>query len=67
MTVIARSGPARVARRRAARTLFGEYALLGLTLAVIFVLVYPTAWIFIASFRTPENDVRGARLGIHDR
>jgi ABC-type glycerol-3-phosphate transport system permease component len=29
--------------------------LLGLTLAVIFVLVYPTAWIFIASFRTPET------------
>ena len=55
MTVIARSGLARVARRRAARTLFGEYALLGLTLAVIFVLVYPTAWIFIASFRTPET------------
>ena len=55
MTVIATSSPARVARRRAARTLFGEYALLGLTLAVIFVLVYPTAWIFIASFRTPET------------
>jgi ABC-type glycerol-3-phosphate transport system permease component len=55
MAVIATSGPARVARRRAVRTLFGEYALLGLTLAVIFVLVYPTAWIFIASFRTPET------------
>ena len=55
MAVIATSGPARVARRRAARTLFGEYALLGLTLAVIFVLLYPTAWIFIASFRTPET------------
>jgi len=55
MAVIATSDPARVARRRAARTLFGEYALLGLTLAVIFVLVYPTAWIFIASFRTPET------------
>jgi ABC-type glycerol-3-phosphate transport system permease component len=55
MAAIATSGPDRVARRRAARTLLGEYPLLGLTLVVIFVLVYPTAWIFIASFRTPET------------
>ncbi len=35
--------------------LLGEYALLGLTLVVIFALIYPTAWIFIASFRTPAT------------
>jgi ABC-type glycerol-3-phosphate transport system permease component len=55
MVVIATSGPDRIARRRAAKTRIGEYALLGLTLVVIFVLVYPTAWIFIASFRTRET------------
>ena len=55
MVAIATSDPARVARRRAARTLLSEYALLCLTLVVIFVLVYPTSWIFIASFRTPET------------
>jgi ABC-type glycerol-3-phosphate transport system permease component len=55
MPAIAASAPARVARRRAGRTLLVEYALLGLTLAVTLVLVYPTAWIFVASFRTPET------------
>jgi ABC-type glycerol-3-phosphate transport system permease component len=55
MVAIATSDPGRVARRRVARTLLAEYALLSLTLVVIFVLVYPTAWIFIASFRTPET------------
>ena len=55
MATIAASGPARIARRRAARTLLAECALLGLTLVAIFVLVYPTGWIFIASFGTPET------------
>ena len=30
-----------------------ELALVGLTLVVLFVLVYPTAWIIIASFKSP--------------
>lgn len=55
MAAIAASVPARVARRRAAKALLGEWALLCLTLVVMFVLVYPTGWIFIASFRTPET------------
>ena len=55
MAAIATSGLDRVARRRAARTLLGQYALLGLTLVVIFALIYPTAWILIASFHTPET------------
>jgi hypothetical protein len=49
MAAITTSGFDRVARRRAAKTLLDECALLGLTLVVMFVLVYPTAWIFIAS------------------
>ena len=55
MAAITAFGSVRVARRRAAKALLGEYALLGLTFVVMFVLVYPTAWIFIASFRTPER------------
>ena len=55
MAAIAASAPARLARRRAVRTQLAEYALLGLTLAAMFVLVYPTGRIFIASFRTPET------------
>lgn len=41
--------------RRAGLGLLGELALVALTLVILFVLVYPTAWIFIASFRTPET------------
>ena len=59
MAAIATSGPTRVARHNAARTLLAEYGLLSLTLVAIFVLVYPTAWIFIASFRTPETMFAG--------
>jgi ABC-type glycerol-3-phosphate transport system permease component len=40
---------------RARLGLIGECALVGLTLLILFVLVYPTAWIFVASFRTPET------------
>ena len=50
MAAIAASAPARVTRRRAAKTRLGEWALLALTFVVMFVLVYPTAWIFVASF-----------------
>ena len=59
MAAIATCGPTRVARHNAARTLLAEYGLLSLTLVAIFVLVYPTAWIFIASFRTPETMFAG--------
>ncbi len=41
--------------RRAGLSLLAEGALVFLTLLVLFVLVYPTAWIFVASFRTPET------------
>ena len=36
-------------------SLLAELALVALTLVILFVLVYPTAWIFVASFRTPET------------
>ena len=36
-------------------SLAGEVGVLLATLAALFVLVYPTAWVFIASFRTPET------------
>jgi ABC-type glycerol-3-phosphate transport system permease component len=49
------TGSVRVGRRRAAKALLSEYALLGLTFVVMLVLVYPTEWIFIASLRTPET------------
>jgi ABC-type glycerol-3-phosphate transport system permease component len=55
MAAITTFGSARVARRRAARAQLSEYALLCLTFLVMFVLVYPTGWIFVASFRTPET------------
>lgn len=48
MAAITASGPVRVARRRAAKALLSEYALLGLTFIVMFVLVYPTGWIMHA-------------------
>ncbi|OJY32411.1 MAG: hypothetical protein BGP06_10490 [Rhizobiales bacterium 65-9] len=41
----------------------GELLIILLLLSVLFVLVYPTAWIFIASFRTPETMFsRGAHV-----
>ncbi|MBI1776869.1 MAG: carbohydrate ABC transporter permease [Proteobacteria bacterium] len=43
------------ATHRRSLTLLTECSVIGLTLLVLFVLVYPTAWIFIASFRTPET------------
>ena len=36
-------------------SLAGEVALVLTTLVVLFVLVYPTAWVLLASFRTPET------------
>ena len=55
MAAIAASAPARVTRRRAAKARLGEWALLALTFVAMFVLVYPTGWIFVASFRTQET------------
>lgn len=54
MVVIAASAPT-IARRRRGKGLLGEVVLLAVAFLVMLVLVYPTAWIFIASFRTPET------------
>jgi len=35
--------------------LLGELAIVLVTLLVLFLLVYPTAWVILASFRTPET------------
>jgi ABC-type glycerol-3-phosphate transport system permease component len=53
--VIAGSAPANTTRRRFRKPRLGECALLALTFVVMLVLVYPTAWIFITSLRTPET------------
>ena len=53
---VARSGGLAPAFRISAATGFSlpmELALVGLTLLILFVLVYPTAWIIIASFKSP--------------
>jgi ABC-type glycerol-3-phosphate transport system permease component len=55
MAVITAARPVAVARRHQRRNRLGECALLALAFVVMLVLVYPTAWIFIASFRTPET------------
>ncbi len=41
--------------RRLGLSLLGEVVLVLLTVAVLFVLVYPTAWVIVASFKTPET------------
>lgn len=41
--------------RRLGLSLAGEIALVVATLAVLFFLVYPTAWVLLASFKTPET------------
>jgi len=41
--------------RRLRLSLLGEVALVLATLLVLFVLVYPTAWVVAASFKTPET------------
>jgi ABC-type glycerol-3-phosphate transport system permease component len=41
--------------RRSATTLLAEAAIIVTTLLSLFFLVYPTAWVIIASFRTPET------------
>ncbi len=40
---------------RGPRHLGVELAIIATTLVSLFVLVYPTAWVFVASFRTPET------------
>lgn len=42
-------------RRRRLRRQAGELLIVALTILVLFVMVYPTVWILIASFRTPET------------
>lgn len=37
------------------RALAAEFAVVLATVITLFVLVYPTAWVFVASFRTPET------------
>ena len=49
------AAPAFRIRQLAGLSLLAELALVALTLVILFVLVYPTAWIFVASFRTPET------------
>ncbi len=49
------TAPAFRISQRAGLSLLAELGLVALTLVVLFVLVYPTAWIFVASFRTPET------------
>jgi ABC-type glycerol-3-phosphate transport system permease component len=41
--------------RGSARTLLAEAAIIVTTLLALFFLVYPTAWVIVASFRTPET------------
>lgn len=42
-------------RRRRLRRQAGEFLIVALTILVLFVMVYPTVWILIASFRSPET------------
>ncbi|MBI3516483.1 MAG: carbohydrate ABC transporter permease [Proteobacteria bacterium] len=49
------AAPAFRISQRVGLSLLAELGLVALTLVVLFVLVYPTAWIFVASFRTPET------------
>jgi ABC-type glycerol-3-phosphate transport system permease component len=41
--------------RRLGLSLLGEVALVAIALLVLFVLVYPTAWVILASFKTPAT------------
>jgi ABC-type glycerol-3-phosphate transport system permease component len=41
--------------RRLGLNLASELALVAITLVVLFVMVYPTAWVLLASFKTPET------------
>ncbi len=59
--------PPTVAFRISTRTGFSlpaELALVALTLLVLFFLVYPTAWVIVASFKTPETMFSAARRSI---
>ena len=40
----------------------GELALVGLTILVLIFLVYPTAWIIVASFKTPATMFSASRF-----
>jgi ABC-type glycerol-3-phosphate transport system permease component len=42
--------------------LMGELAIVGTTLLILFVLVYPTAWVIVASFKTPETMFAAGRF-----
>jgi ABC-type glycerol-3-phosphate transport system permease component len=57
-----RERPAFRISTRTGFSLPGELALVALTLVVLFVMVYPTAWVIIASFKTPET-IFSAGLG----
>ena len=49
------NGPAFRFGARLGIGLLGEIAIVLGTLLVLFLLVYPTAWVILASFRTPET------------
>jgi ABC-type glycerol-3-phosphate transport system permease component len=49
------AGPAFRIGERFGLGLIGELALVALTLVILFILVYPTAWVILASFKTPET------------
>ena len=55
MATIAVTRPLHIARRSRAKRRLAEAAVLFTAGLVMLVLVYPTAWIFVASFRTPET------------
>ena len=54
-----RATPAFRISRRTGFSLPGELALVAVTLVVLFVMVYPTAWVIVASFKTPETIFSG--------
>jgi ABC-type glycerol-3-phosphate transport system permease component len=47
--------------RRLGLSLLGEVALVGIALITLFVLVYPTAWVIVASFKTPATMFAASR------
>ena len=47
--------------RRLGWNLAGELALVAVTVLALLILVYPTAWVLIASFRTPETMFASSR------
>lgn len=55
LTASLRQLPAFRISQKTGFSLPGELLLVGLTLLVLFVMVYPTAWVIVASFKTPET------------